>query len=57
MKAGATRTDQNRIKKYAADGMTAEQISKALAIKLEVVESFMPKQKKSSKKTEDSGQE
>lgn len=52
MKAGATRSDQNRIREYAESGMNAQEISRALGIKLECIESFLPKKKKASKKKE-----
>ena len=50
LKAGADSLDQARIKKKAAEGMTAVEISQALQIELKCVESFMPGKKKSRAK-------
>ncbi|MCP4325192.1 MAG: hypothetical protein GY937_26135 [bacterium] len=44
-KVGPNKLDQNKISTLAAEGFEAEDISQRLKIKLESVQSFMPKPK------------
>ena len=46
MKAGANFTDISRIRAYAAEGNTAEDISQAIQVELACVESYMPQDAK-----------
>jgi len=50
MKAGANRTDINLIKKMYDNGETADHISHALQINIDVIKSFLPKAKESKAK-------
>jgi len=47
MKAGANRTDQNTIIRLHNEGESAEDISHRLQIEVDVVKSFIPKEKES----------
>ncbi len=53
-KVGPNKLDKNKISTMASEGATAKEISQRLKIKLESVESYMPKKKKKvTKKKED----
>jgi len=51
MKAGANRTDINAIKKMHDNGETADHISHVLQIHIDVIKSFIPKEKESKSKS------
>jgi len=48
-KTGVNKLDQNQIKKMNEAGKDAKEISLILKIKIEVIESFLPKKKKKAK--------
>lgn len=48
-KTGVNKLDQNQIKKMNEAGKDAKEISLILKIKVEVIESFLPKKKKKAK--------
>ena len=48
-KTGVNKLDQNQIKKMNEAGKDAKEISLTLKIKVEVIESFLPKKKKKAK--------
>ena len=53
-KVGPNKLDKNKIATMSAEGVSAKEISLKLKIKLESVESYMPKKKKkATKKKED----
>ena len=49
-KAGANTTDQNHIRRMAAEGANAKEIADVLRLPVECVESFMPEQPKPKRK-------
>ena len=50
MKSGATPNDRQAIKRMAADGASAAEISMAVQVDESVVKSFMPRKKRATKK-------
>lgn len=54
MKKGTNNSDRKHIARLCEEGLTPEQISKALLIDLDVVKAFLPeKQAKAAKKTKE----